>query len=446
MNHLKLFESFTIGLLRSERELIESEWGLTIENLEDILLELSDWGSVRVTDWYDIEACEIKIPSHLKRVRIVQDRHIRIKIVPELIVLSRVINCDFQKYKSYVNSIIKRLSIYDINVEDKTLEHSLTRVDEKKFFICLRLISNKDLELMKVGKINAFNEGLMDIFKSKKIKLICKRYGIQNYTINSKGLVDIDGDLDLMDLELTKLPLEFGRVTGHFSCANNRLSSLKGAPQVVNGSFDCRYNQLTSLEGSPRVIGGGFDCSYNLLTSLKGAPQSTGRSFDCSNNQLTSLIGSPQSVGVGFYCNQNQLTSLEGSPKVVDGVFSCSMNQLTSLVGGPEEVGGFYCHSNELVSIEGCPKIIVDDTAQFHLGEFDISNNPIDSIYSIFRDKAGRPYSIEYNQSTKDFISSMDYNYLRGNNIIKSRFKEMCLEYDILSHWRKHGVGGYNYI
>lgn len=154
MRYLKLFESFTIELLSSKREQIESEWGLTIEDLEDILLELSDSGSVRSLTWRDIEACQIKTPTQVKRVRAIQDGQIKIKIVPELIVLSKLIHCDFQTYESIVNGIKKRLAKWDIHVEDSTIDHSETHIDRGIFFVCLRLISNKDLELMKIGKTN----------------------------------------------------------------------------------------------------------------------------------------------------------------------------------------------------------------------------------------------------------------------------------------------------
>lgn len=157
MKYLKLFEAFSIEILRTERRAqIESEWGLTIEDLEDILLELSDSGSVRSSAWGDIEACQIKTPTQEKRVRVIQDGKIKIKIVPELIVLSKLIHCDFQTYESIVNGIKKRLAKWDIRVEDSTIEHSETHPDRDIFFVCLRLISNKDLELMKIGRNKLF--------------------------------------------------------------------------------------------------------------------------------------------------------------------------------------------------------------------------------------------------------------------------------------------------
>ena len=77
----------------------------------------------------------------------------------------------------------------------------------------------------------------------KDIDAVCKGYGIKNYTINN-GLVDVDASVDLSYIRLTKLPLQFGKVTGNFNCGNNKLTSLEGAPQSVGGDFYCDNNPL----------------------------------------------------------------------------------------------------------------------------------------------------------------------------------------------------------
>ena len=152
-----------------------------------------------------------------------------------------------------------------------------------------------------------------------EIAKICKKYAIENWSINSEGLVDVDGGVDIMSRYFTRLPLNFG---------------------YVSGDFFCNDNELTSLHGSPREVGGNFDCVTNYLTSLEGCPQKVGRGFYCWNNQLTSLKGCPQEVGADFWCHGNQLTNLEYSPKSVNGSFYCYMNRLTTLRFAPEEIGG----------------------------------------------------------------------------------------------------------
>jgi len=60
---------------------------------------------------------------------------------------------------------------------------------------------------------------------------------IENYTINDTGTVTVDGDVNLRNKRLTKIPVQF---------------------RIVYGDFNCHYNNLKSLNGSPREVGGGF--------------------------------------------------------------------------------------------------------------------------------------------------------------------------------------------
>jgi len=248
----------------------------------------------------------------------------------------------------------------------------------------------------------------------EEIDSICKKYNIVNYTINDDGTVDVDGDVNLRNVTvnvkgeygfykgLTKLPLKFGSVTGYFDCSYNQLNTLEGGPKEIGGNFICSYNQLTTLEGGPIHVGGNFDCSDNKLTTLEGAPNYVGGSFNCYNNQLTTLEGGPSYVGGGFYCGYNQLTTLEG---------------------GPDHVGrDFYCHRNKLITLEGSPIEIG--------GSFYCEDNPIYSIYKLF-------------PNYKAFRDSLEYNYLRGTDIVRSRFEEACEEAGIRMPKK---INGYNWI
>jgi len=132
------------------------------------------------------------------------------------------------------------------------------------------------------------------------IHKICKEYGIKNYTVNTDGSIDVDGDVSLFGIGLTKLPLKFNHVSGYFNCYVNKLTSLEGCPQSVSGDFYCNTNKLTTLEGGPKSVGGAFSCSDNNLTTLEGSPQSVGGYFNCGYNKLTTLEGCPKSVSGNF--------------------------------------------------------------------------------------------------------------------------------------------------
>ncbi len=174
---------------------------------------------------------------------------------------------------------------------------------------------------------------------------------------------------------------------------------------------------------------GSIDVDSNVDLSEKGLtklPLKFGKvtgSFYCYRNQLTTLEGSPNEVSGGFYCRNNNLTTLEGAPKEVGGNFYCGNNQLISLEGGPNYVGGdFSCHKNQLISLEGGPKEID--------GGFICSDNPIYSLYNLFTDY-------------KSYLDSLDYGYLRGTDIVKSRFQEALEE---IGKEIPEKIEGYNYV
>ena len=200
---------------------------------------------------------------------------------------------------------------------------------------------------------------LFESMTDMEVAKICRKYDIENWSINKDGLVDVDGNVDLSFGSLPRLPLRFGKVTGAFSCSDNRLTTLEGAPQEVGGDFYCSNNKLTTLKGAPKEVGGDFYCFYNNLTTLRGAPTEVGGEFSCFNNNLITLEGAPTEVGGEFSCEYNNLITLEGAPKEVGGDFSCYNNNLTTLEGGPKEVGGkFYCYDNKLITLKGAPEYI----------------------------------------------------------------------------------------
>ena len=116
-NHL-IKEDFHIGLGSSYRKRIESVWGLTMEDIEDILIEISDFG-----------LCRINEPSYNKHSS-------------SLIVKSSVTGIDISEYKSIVHRIFVKLSKYNIDMEDETLGHPKTNVEKGQYFFCLTLTKN----------------------------------------------------------------------------------------------------------------------------------------------------------------------------------------------------------------------------------------------------------------------------------------------------------------
>ena len=104
----------------------------------------------------------------------------------------------------------------------------------------------------------------------------CEEMGIENYTINSKGEIDVNGYVDLFNKDFKELPYKFGVVTGFFDIGEcDNLTSLKNCPNEVGNYFSCNYcPKLESLEGCPKRVEGDFYCSDRKQKFTKEEVQS----------------------------------------------------------------------------------------------------------------------------------------------------------------------------
>lgn len=181
-------------------------------------------------------------------------------------------------------------------------------------------------------------KNLLNKREKDRIDSICKTYSIYDYTINSNGTIEVDGDVNMANSELFDLPLKFGKVSGNFTCCFNALTTLDGAPHTIGGTFNCYNND-------------------DLLT-LVGGPSKVGSEFNCSSCGLSNLIGAPSIISSNFYCYNNVLTSLEGIPATIKGTFDCENNRLTSTYSGDidTDIDGVFLVSDN----DELPKSITD--------------------------------------------------------------------------------------
>lgn len=140
----------------------------------------------------------------------------------------------------------------------------------------------------------------------EEIVEICNRYDINNFTIFEDGSIDVDGNVNLYDKGIIRLPLNFRNIYGNFYCSCNQLTSLEGAPKFIKGNFYCDSNQLTSFQGAPKEINGNFYCRYNKLTSFEYAPKTIRGEFGCECNNIKSFEYAPNYVG-SFNCELNPI-------------------------------------------------------------------------------------------------------------------------------------------
>lgn len=86
------------------------------------------------------------------------------------------------------------------------------------------------------------------------------------YSLDEQGFVNVQGGVYLSNINLTEIPIKFGRVDGDFYCDHNQLTSLENGPYEVTGTYSCTENHITSL---PKVkIGRKFYFGDNPLTEF----------------------------------------------------------------------------------------------------------------------------------------------------------------------------------
>ncbi len=122
--------------------------------------------------------------------------------------------------------------------------------------------------------------------KASFIRAWLDENGIKNYTLNDKGEVDVDGDVNLSRHDLTELPpyIQFGTIKGDFDCSFNKLTSLKGVPKKIEGNFDCNFNQLTicSNDALPIEVTKNVFC----IDAFKELPESLEKIFHVQQGKV----------------------------------------------------------------------------------------------------------------------------------------------------------------
>jgi hypothetical protein len=145
MKYLKPYnEGVEIHMIPSEISDLENKWGITIEDIEDVLLELGDLSAFRGN-------CKIKSPTKSMKVKYSENKRYIIRDIPQLIILASI-KTTKEEYESIISTIMNRLSHMNLEIEDTTMKHSETQVDFGIYFVCLRLMLKSDVELLNKSK------------------------------------------------------------------------------------------------------------------------------------------------------------------------------------------------------------------------------------------------------------------------------------------------------
>ncbi len=137
-------------------------------------------------------------------------------------------------------------------------------------------------------------------------------------------IVNVKGNVNISNKNLTKIKFQFFNVDGGFSCADNQFHSLKGVPYIVANNFLCQNNQLESLEYAPQSVGGYFNAAINKLGSLRHIP-STCHGLDISCNKISSFKGLHHVFG-SLHAHHNQIKLLNHFPEIISGAIFLQNN------------------------------------------------------------------------------------------------------------------------
>ncbi len=127
----------------------------------------------------------------------------------------------------------------------------------------------------------------------KQIRSWLQKHNVENAVIelndDNEFVVNVYGDVNLGNQNLTSIPVKFGVVDGNFIAVNNKLTSLYGCPSIVKKRFSVSMNHLTTLEGGPSVVEENYCCTHNNLSSLNGVAKKIKGTLLASDNHITTI-------------------------------------------------------------------------------------------------------------------------------------------------------------
>lgn len=132
-----------------------------------------------------------------------------------------------------------------------------------------------------MNNINEKNE-IYKIIKMLKLESL-------DFNIHDDLSVTFFESVCIDNMNLKHFPLTFNIVEGSFSCVNNRLTTLKGAPKEITGDFNCTSNFITSLKFMPIVLGDdeGINFDNNLVTNFNYLPNNLELNYlSCIKNPI----------------------------------------------------------------------------------------------------------------------------------------------------------------
>lgn len=201
-------------------------------------------------------------------------------------IVNRSFDCSFNCLKSFKSGPKEVQDLFADNNQIKSLEN-LPEINGQYLTLSFNPIktinsipsdifpdvSLLDLQktLVSVDEINKLKISNEIKVLNEKIKYDPKDFNITDYCWDDRGFLNVFGNVDLFENRLVEIPFNFGMVKGSFNIGYNRLTTLKGSPQVLKGSFDCHLNeQLKTLNFFPKEFEGAeVNCFLTGISHIK---------------------------------------------------------------------------------------------------------------------------------------------------------------------------------
>lgn len=129
--------------------------------------------------------------------------------------------------------------------------------------------------------------------EKRKIKFMCDKFALSNYTINDDLTVDVDRSVwmqskyDDMGL-IIKLPFKFGTVNGLFDVSKTNIYNFENFPNLIKGTLLINNTKITSLEGMPKIENlGGVDLNIKDCKIKDLSPVPKGLNVIANDTKLT---------------------------------------------------------------------------------------------------------------------------------------------------------------
>lgn len=259
------------------------------------------------------------------------------------------------------------------------------------------------------------------------------------YEIEADGTVNFPNGVFLgrwlRESGVTRLPIKFGRVGGHFSLNDSfifderiKLTTLEGCPHTCI-SFTANYVKVTSLEGGPERVLGIYDITgCEGITSLVSG-QIQCEELLCTGTSIKDFTGLLEGV-VSIECKYTpSLISTKGIPSTVEWVDFTNCENLAI----PEDLEKL---NKDLIKSQQSEGI-----------EFCLDGTPLDVLIKCFiriDNPVMRSNVKFYGEALIDFLYSLDYNYVKmvGDQpcIIKWKFEEALDEIGLKLPLHKDGA------